>query len=473
MRSALLLLAGIAACDSREELVAGEQVHPDRRQNVELRASDADLTYTGAPAGSSLGWQVAGVGDIDEDGRGDVAASAPSWPTAVDGGLPGTGGRVWLLGAGPDAALTKGLGPPTWEGAEGDHLGYSLAPAGDIDRDGELEVAIGAIGRDRGAQDVGYVIVAGSRIRRFGREAQDFLGSGIAPGGDLDDDGFDEILVGAILADGPVRDAGQIRVYGGGPVRGRRDRVRGPEAVFAGTRPHDGLGDLSSFASADLDGDGWRDVAAAAWDFRGSPFHADVYVFANEGGFSGVIPLHDATARYTGESWLYGYTTVASAGDVDGDGLEDLLVGRSEPLGHKGAVTYVIRGTDPIVRRDRPLAEARHAELIGDEDDAWQGLAAGDLDGDGLTDVVVGAPDNDTLAAGGGAVSVFYGANLRGQIPVARADVRIFGDGEGDHAGHSVTTEDHDGDGIADLVIGGFGHADHSGAVWVFLGNGL
>jgi hypothetical protein len=152
-------------------------------------------------------------------------------------------------------------------------------------------------------------------------------------------------------------------------------------------------------ASADLNGDGVKDLAVGAWGK--STFGGAVY--AVHAPFSGSGSLEDADAVWTGERWcLAGYTL--AAGDVTGDGLDDLVVGSFGDTRNgsgSGSFTVVPGASSPGAIQDFD------AHRLGESPDAHfsAGLAVADLDQDGTADIVAGAPDGPA----GGTARLYYG----------------------------------------------------------------
>jgi hypothetical protein len=208
--------------------------------------------YRNTVAGEQLGTAVAAIGDLDGDGRPDIAAGAPR---ADSQGLTDAG--LVLLVSAADGHILDRIG-----GSEANGLfGASLAAAGDVDGDGRIDLIIGAPGRSVNNQaGVGTVSVwstAGKReiVRLAGADAGSGFGSIVAGGGDVDGDGRPDFLVGAPLADAEGQiDAGQVQVFSGADFRVLLSR-----AGNAG----DQLGSSAAFVG-DLNGDRRTDVAVGA-----------------------------------------------------------------------------------------------------------------------------------------------------------------------------------------------------------------
>ena len=153
---------------------------------------------------------------------------------------------------------------------------------------------------------------------------------------------------------------------------------------------------------------------------------------------------------------------VAAAGDVDGDGLEDLLVGayRNTNATGRSGKAYLLLGSSLAVPGSMALADA-HATFTGiwGNDAAGSSVAGvGDVDGDGLDDILIGALDNDAGGSNAGAAYLFFGSSLvnGGAFSLADADVTLIGEAADDRSAYAIAgAGDVDGDGAADLLIGG------------------
>ena len=418
----------------------------------------ADGILEGTQVSAQLGRSVAGLGDVNGDGYADIAAGAPFYDT------PGAdaGATVVALG-GP-----SGIGDLTQSSAyavlisaqPGARHGTSVAGVGDIRADGFSDLIVG-VPLFNGAQtDSGQVVFyeggatgfrsggptsAAAAIEHLGEDTFARFGTVVASAGDVNSDGYDDLIVGAPYFDLGEMDEGAAFVFHGGP-----NGITATSPTQANRTLESNLS-FSEFgravSSADLNGDGYSDVIVGSF--------GAAYVF--NGSASGVVGTSPATATtvLTSESGFFFGWSAASAGDVNADGFPDLMVGSADyqtsPFDFGAVFIYHGRATSIPSGNTSVAATRLEADAPQSGTFAASVASAGDFNGDGYGDVVVGEPgfgSGTAFLATGGPAGVASGSIL--------SRTQIFStSGFGWEIGKSVASAgDLNGDGFGDLVVG-------------------
>jgi hypothetical protein len=334
------------------------------------------------------------------------------------------------------------------------YLGASVGTAGDVDGDGYDDVIVGAPRYDGGAWDTGRASVylgsasglaASAAWTAYGQTSREQFGSAVGTAGDANRDGYDEVIVGAIAFEGSYWWEGRAYVFDGSPS----GLSATPDWTVQGGQTSAGLG-CSVGTAGDVNGDGYDDVIVGALGHHDSRTNAGrAYVY--HGSASGLSQTAAWTVDGSAQDVRLG-TSVGTAGDVNGDGYDDVIVGApgldgQTPLMGKA---YIYHGSRA------GLGSAPDWTGTGGQPDDRFGFAvgtAGDVDGDGYDDVIVGAPGGDEDNPVLGQVSVYYGSSSG--VSTGSPDWTVKSEQEQDHLGSAVSTAgDVDGDGYADLIIG-------------------
>ena len=434
--------------------------------------SEADAKWLGEQADDVAGDKVFFAGDVDGDGRADLLVGARKHDaTGSESGI-----AYLLLGHTPGSrSLAQASAGFAGESA-GDYAGGSVATAGDVDGDGFDDILIGAKLQDQGSgirRGSAYQIrgpiqadvpLSEADARFDGEHADDTAGGTVRGLGDANGDGLDDVVIAAKSSDTSGEDAGAAYIFHG-PLSGSYRLGSDAAARLLG----DAEGDQAAgtvAAPGDVDGDGLADVVACGClhDAAG-PDAGAVYVV--HAPFSGDIPLSAAEAVWLGEQSGDAVGFTAAVGDLTGDGLPDVGVGA--PLAGDGGAFYILPGVEIGVAS----LEMAWSKGVGSPDQqAGASLAgAGDVDGDGQPDLVVGAPGHELAR---GLVAIFYGP-VQGELSLDHADRHLLGEAAGDLAGTEVAGGgDIDGDGLSDLAVGAPGHDESgtdAGAVYILLGS--
>lgn len=365
-----------------------------------------------------------------------------------------------LTGCQPDLVIDLSTAAATFLGeASYDYAGSAVAGVGDVNRDGAYDLLIGAQGHTERDQYAGaaYLIhgpasgttdLSQADARFLGEDLDDRAGISVVGAGDLNGDGFDDIAIGAYQNDTSGSDAGAVYVFYG-PLAGDY-AANDADARLLGERAGDEAGRALD-GGRDVTGDGVPDILVGG-RYNGTGDVGAAYVVA--GPIRGDLSLTDAFAKLIGE-----YpddragSHVAFAGDIDGDGAEDLLIGApGNDEGEDGAgAAYLVRG--PVSGEVALATAAAKFVGIGISDVAGGTVAAGgDINGDGFGDLIVSAIGNDTGGSNAGAVYLFYGP-VWGTMTVADADAIFYGESGNDLAGHRVSSADINQDGLSDVLI--------------------
>ena len=255
--------------------------------------------------------------------------------------------------------------------------------------------------------------------------------------------------------------------------------------VFGLSTYEDWMGEI---AAGDVNDDGIDDfiIGAGGKDWPGRPDAGAVYVIFGGPGLWGPIDLStrpaDITILGAAEGNACGH--VVSSGDVNGDGVDDLLIGADRanaPGGAYAGIVYAIYGSSTLSSTIDLSADVADLMIYGDNaaDRLGRAIASGDINGDGIDDLLIGAYQFDPVGrASAGAIYVVYGSStLSGVIDLdtLSSDLTVWGIDAYDNLGRSVSSGDFNGDGVADLIMsayGGdpFGRID-AGEVYVLYGH--
>ena len=367
-------------------------------------------------------------------------------------------------------------------GEPGSRAGTAVDTAGDVDGDGVDDLVVGASMYTFSDEQYGvgavYVLrgpllddgpdlflAEDSHATFFGPASHAFAGRAVSAAGDTDGDGQADILVGAPGVEDYTGAAYLVR----GPATGPQSLAE-QDATLLGEHEHDQAGYAVSCAG-DVNGDGLSDVLVGA-PYRDTDDGDDAggAAYLLLGPIVGEIPLSESTAIFLGEQGGdYAGLAVANAGDVNGDGLGDLLVGAPFAYNGRGTV-YLLSGpregtlslatADVMLLGDRSGYEWGYEWVNGDLA-GYSVAGTGDVNADGLADIAVGLPGYGADTSdifGHGAASLVHGPIEETRAALGNVAVMLLGTEPGEGIGHSVAgAGDVNGDGHDDLLVSGGG----------------
>ena len=423
----------------------------------------ARFFLSGSPAITGYGFG-APAGDVGGDGRGTVMTGSCNYSNGqTDEGQI----SIWAW----DSAVVDTI-PRAHDGSgAGAEFGTAVAAIGDLNGDGFGDFAVGAPGYGDEFPRMGRVsvflgprtdIAAVAAFGVNGSRSNAALGSALAGVGDVNGDGYADLLMGAPHYSNGETDEGEVQLLLGGAVPDST-----PDWSIESNQANAKLGAAVAWAG-DVNGDGYSDVLVAApggslvgpasvgsgrppaATIEGSDAHAMLYLGSNTG--LGVSPAWTVS----GDSFSGFATAVAGIGDVNRDGYSDIAVGVP---GLDQVLVYLGSPSGPSTT---PAFTLTGAGAFGTSI-----AAAGDVNGDGYADVIVGSPRLGFEAQPGRA-EVFLGSNSGPVTPAAWTADGVFSD----QLGAAVTgAGDFDDDGYSDVAVGLPGHSSGSGEVLVYAGS--
>ncbi|MBX9258234.1 FG-GAP repeat protein [Desmonostoc muscorum CCALA 125] len=469
------------------------------------------------------GFSVSSAGDINGDGFDDLIIGAyRARVSAIN--EDGVGESYVVFGS--TSGFSMGFNLSTLDGSNGfvingdlgSFSGFSVSSAGDINGDGFDDLIIGAIfGND--ATGSSYVVFgsssgfgAGFNLSNLdgsngfvfnGIGVPDLLGSSVSSAGDINGDGFDDLIIGAERADpnGQSYAGSSYVVFGsssGFSASLNPSSLNGSKGfVINGINSFDGLGGSVSSAG-DINGDGIDDliVGASGADPNGQDRAGSSYVvFGSSSGFGAFLnpsSLNGSNGFVINgiNSGDFSGTSVSSAGDINGDGIDDLIIGASgaDPNGQdRAGSSYVVFGSSSGFGAGLNLSslDASNGFVINginSGDGSGSVSNAGDINGDGIDDLIIGASGADPNGRNysGSSYVVFgsssgFGAGLNLSSLDGSNGFVLNGINSGDFLGTSVSSAgDINNDGFDDLIIGAYGAdpngQDYAGESYVVFG---
>jgi hypothetical protein len=458
-----------------------------------ISVADAGAMWVGEEILDYSGYALAAGGDLNGDGQDDLVVGAPQFDAADT-----NSGRVYVV-YGPAVLGTDEDPEETAEYSFGDadavidgnqrsaYLGYEVHTSTDFDGDGYDDLLTSAYYADAddspdGNEGQAYLFVgpvtgtmepSDADLTLSGEGETDLLGQYFLSGlGDIDGSGSPDIGVGAHYFDPFHPDDSETQYQQGGALYLFFDTSSGDltgadaDVVVVGTSTAEYIG--YNAVGTDLDGDGVSDLAV------GASGEAEVYLFTSV--LSGVMTVEDADVLLDGNSGS-GVGSNITTGDFDGDGNADMIVGSkyNDAAAQDSGRVWLLSGpfTEAVIDVEQAAVfdthETQTSKYLGTQ---IADMSAGDIDGDGFDDLLLGSYQNAALAYQAGAALVYFGP-LSGTRSVDGADRPIQGSGSSQSVGLGSSIGDMDGDGTNDVLVGARGWSYSRGAVFMFSGETL
>ena len=427
----LMMFAGMVLCATGNSLattpdgtVAFEQKINDVQGNLGAVLSDSDL----------FGWSAAGIGDLNNDGIEDMAVGVY---LDDDGGTDR--GAVWILFLDTDGTVKSKQKISSTAGNfngvldDTDRFGSSVADIGDLDSDGVTDLAVGA-NQDtdptsmRGAVWILFMNSNGTvkseqKISESegnfngGLDFQDTFGWSVSALGDLDGDGVLDIAVGAPDDDDGGTNHGAVWILFlnmDGTVKSR-EKISAVSGEFNGSLDNEDKFGSSVTRIGDLDGDGNVDLAVGAYgDDDGGTNNGAIWIlFMNSNGtVKNEQKISDTSGNFGGalsDHDFFGWATTW-IGDLNNDGIPDLAVSE-DGGGGSGAIWILFLNTDGTVKSYQKISDTEgNFDGVIDNNDTFGSAVSilGDINNDGVVEIIVGAGRDDENGADRGAVWVLF-----------------------------------------------------------------
>ena len=458
-----------------------------------IAAGNGGFVVNGTAANEQAGYSVAAAGDVNGDGLADFIVGAPGADPAT---RPDAGRSYIVFGKNSGTAVDLGA-VATGSGGfvingrlAGETSGSSVSAAGDVNGDGLADLIVaGPNGGTTASGPAGHAyivygkattsavdlatVATGSGGYVINGAAYDVIAS-VSSAGDINGDGFGDVVIGVTSSD-PALDGNAGRAY---IVFGKSTGTAVNLATIAagtgsGFVVNGNAGDLFSgrvAAAGDVNGDGTGDVLVGPWNDSsvylvfGKRTPAPLDLATIDAGGSGGFVINGSIDMSDGN--------VAGVGDVNGDGLADLMIGLphdgTTASGAEAGRSYVIFGKSSTTTVNLTTIAAGNGGFVmtgeqGGDLSGWSVAAAGDVNGDGLADMIIGAPGavpDPDAGIDAGISYVVFGRSATTAVDLAdvalgKGGFAINSGNAGELSGSSVAAAgDLNGDGLADLLIG-------------------
>ncbi|MBN1998175.1 FG-GAP repeat protein [candidate division KSB1 bacterium] len=438
-----------------------------------INLQNADVSFIGENAGDNAGWHISIAGDINDDGYSDILIGAPNFDAGVD--LQNSG-RVYLLFGKPggwETVINLATANVVFTGEEeNNQASHDVYGIGDVNNDGIDDLAIGVKFINESGTRAGKVYIFFGKRQNWQHDTPladadaAILGEGdtseaahVYGAGDVNGDQIDDFIIGAGFNDDFASNAGKVYVFFGKSAAAwsKLDSVQNADASFSGEQTGDWAGHRVAGAG-DVNGDGYSDfiIGANMRDEQGIADRGICYlVFGKANGWAKDVNLANADASFIGpdiQGVQLGWN-IAGAGDVNGDGLDDILL-----AGAGKSKIYLIFGKKNGWGKNQAVHNVADVLIDGEDfrDNAGGDLRSlKDVNNDGYDDFIIGAYGNDQNGTNAGKAYLLYGRESWPlQISLNAADAAFLGEADQDYAGFSVAGGgDVNGDDYFDVLI--------------------
>ncbi len=389
--------------------------------DIGLNVSDTDASFIGEDPDGMAGCSVEIVGDVNDDGYDDILIG--------DYNINSYWGKVYLILGKPTQNWAKDVSlsnaDATFVPSSAIRLGSTVAGAGDVNNDGYDDILIGAPYQDGEAflflgksniwsQNTPINTADASFVRETGQGQR--VGNNMASAGDVNGDGYGDFLIGAPYGSQGmgVPDRGEIYlILGKSSGWSYGTSLSNADASFVeeDTQYLDYIGNGLA-GGGDVNGDGYDDIliGANSWDSPGMDFDGKFYlILGKETGLSMDTSLSNADASYLGEDDRDSLgLDIDFLEDIDGDGLDEIVVcsNQFDYQGENRGKVYIINGRTSGWPTNANISIA-DSTIVGEFPGDRFGTALeiqGDINGDGMEDIIVGARNNDEGGNGGGKI---------------------------------------------------------------------
>ncbi len=423
---------------------------------VDPLSTSPNTSLPGGASGDYFGVSVASAGDVNGDGYSDVIVGAY--------GVSSNKGNVYLY-QGSSTGLS-GSPSVTISGSNPlDRFGISVSSAGDVNGDGYSDVIVGADNVSSG-QGAAYLFL-GSAIGlsttpnaslNGSPTTNDRFGEAVACAGDVNSDGYSDVIIGA--HGNPSNSfKGAAYIYLGSST----GLINSPSTVLNDINGINGDEFGWSVSSAgDVNGDGYSDVVVGAYGVSSAKGAAYIYLGSSTGLINSPSTVLNDINGINGDEFGW---SVSSAGDVNGDGYSDVVVGAYGVSSAKGAAYIYLGSSTGLI--NSPSTVLNDINGINGDEFGWSVSCAGDINGDGYSDVIVGAPV--VAPSSTGAVYLFLGSSTGITSTISQT---LGGITSSSSFGYFVASGgDVNGDGYSDIIVGAPNTSTNTGAAYVYHGS--